>query len=443
MSLKFPDGFTFGYATSSYQIEGAVHDDGRTDSVWDTFCREPGRIADGSSGDTACDHYRLWPSDLDLLKSLGAGAYLFSTAWPRVMAGSKPNPAGLDFYSRLVDGLLERGITPFIKLYHWDLPQALQDKGGWINRDTASRFADYAAVTVRRLGDRVKRWVSHNEPWCVSMLGSQIGNFPPGHRDLKEALLVGHHLLLSHGMAADPIRAMGGAGTLYGYAPNYVPAYPATDRDEDIQAARRFEGYFNNWFIDPVFGLGYPEEMVRYYGSLVPEIKPGDMEAIAVVPDFLGINYYNSSVIHHRSGDWKPEIEDVPMPGVWKTADRDVWAPGLYDTLKAVNDRWKPKELFVTENGAATLDPEPENGTVADPDRVRYFREHLPEVLRAVNAGIPVKGYFAWSLMDNFEWDKGYTLRYGVTHVDFKTQKRTVKQSGHWLSELYRTKTLP
>lgn len=440
---RFPEDFVFGFATSSYQIEGGAHEGARSDSVWDTFCREPGRIRDGSTGDIACDHYHLWQKDLDLLKNLGAGAYLFSTAWPRVMTGNRINPEGIDFYSRLVDGLLARGITPFLKLYHWDLPQELQDRGGWTNRDTAYRFADYAAEVARRLGDRVKRWISHNEPWCVAMLGSQIGIFPPAHHDFKEALAVAHHLMLSHGLAAEPVRSQSGPDSLYGYAPNYIPAYPATGSGEDIQAARRFEGYFNDWFIDPVYGRGYPDEMVRYYADMMPEIKDGDMKIIAVEPDFLGINYYNASLIRHQSGDWKPEVENVPMPGVWKTADREVYPPGLYDTLKKVNERYQPRALFITENGAAVDDPEPENGVVKDPERVRFFREHLEQVHRAVSDGIPVKGYFAWSLMDNFEWDKGYTLRYGVTRVDFETRERIVKQSGLWLAELYKSRRWP
>ncbi len=436
MKFDFPKEFIFGFGTSSYQIEGAVKEGGREPSIWDTFCEIPGKIKDGSSGATACDHYHLYREDVKLMKSLNAGAYLFSIAWPRVMKGGVLNPEGIDFYSRLVDELLESGIEPFAKLYHWDLPQSLQDKGGWVNRDTVFLFAEYADAVSRKLGDRVKKWISHNEPWCVTFLGMHHGEFAPGYGDLKDTLTASHHLLLSHGLAAAPIR--GNADNVeYGIGPNYLPVYPASDSDEDNAAAARFDGYFNRWFFDPIFGKGYPNDMLEFYESSMPAVSDADIKAIAVPLDFIGVNYYNALVVKHSPEGGLLETESVPMQAVSHSADREVYPQGLYDTLMNIQSAYSPKAVYITENGAAFDDPSPADGRVHDESRVNFLREHFNIAHKAQQNGVPLKGFFVWSLLDNFEWSSGYSLKYGVVHVDMKTQKRTVKDSGFWCRDVF------
>ncbi len=436
MNTDFPEDFIFGFGTSSYQIEGAVSEGGREPSIWDTFCEMPGKIKDGSSGAAACNHYHLYKEDVKLMKTLNAEAYLFSIAWPRVMKGGVFNPEGIDFYSRLVDELLESGIEPFAKLYHWDLPQSLQDKGGWVNRDTAFRFTEYADAVSRKLGDRVKKWISHNEPWCVSFLGMLHGEFAPGYGDLKDTLTASHNLLLSHGLAAVPIRS--NVDKLeYGIGPNYLPVYPASDSDEDNAAAARFDGYFNRWFFDPVFGKGYPNDMLEFYGNSMPAVSDEDIKAIAVPLDFIGINYYNALMIKQSPGSGLLETESVPMQKVEHSADREIYPQGLYDTLMSIQSDYSPKAVYITENGAAFDDPAPADGRVHDESRVNFLRDHFSIAQKALQDGVPLKGFFVWSLLDNFEWSSGYSLKYGVVHVDMDTQKRTVKDSGFWCRDVF------
>ncbi|MBN2049082.1 MAG: beta-glucosidase [Spirochaetales bacterium] len=439
--MNFPEDFIFGFGTSSYQIEGATEEDGREPSIWDTFCARPGTIQDGSSGRHACDHYHRYREDAALLQSLSADAYCFSIAWPRVMKGNRINPAGFDFYSRLVDELLSRGIRPFAKLYHWDLPESLQSQGGWVSRDTSLRFADYTDQVTRVLGDRVKDWISHNEPWCAAFLGMYLGLFAPGYGTLSETLSAAHHILLSHGLAADPVRS-NVTGAAYGIGPNYIPVYPASDTEGDRSAATRFDGYFNRWFFDPVFGKGYPADMVEYYKKDMPDIRDGDMERIAVPLDFLGVNYYNALVVADDPGGPLPEARSVPMEGVEKTADREIYPRGLFDTLDTIHKTYKPKNIYITENGAAFDDSEPVDGVVDDRGRRAFLRDHLAVASEALATGIPVKGFFVWSLLDNFEWASGYTLRYGVVHVNFSDQTRTVKNSGYMLRDIFRSHRL-
>lgn len=430
-----PD-FRLGVATSSYQIEGAVHEDGRLFSVWDTFSHAPGRTKDGGTGDVACDHYHRYEEDLDLMEWLGVDAYRFSVAWPRVLPTGRGavNIKGLDFYDRLVDGLLSRKISPSVTLYHWDLPQALEDRGGWLNRDTASAFAEFSGLVADRLGDRVDLWLTHNEPWCQAFLGYEIGLFPPGRRDFRQALLCAHHLLLSHGLAVMALRSRVAAPV--GIAPNFMPAYPATNREEDILAARRQDGYFNRWFIEPALGLGYPKDMVALYGDLMPSGAQDDLPTIAQPIDVVGVNYYERCIIKEDLADPVLRRTFVTPDGP-RTADREIFPPGISDVLQRLQSEYRVPRIVVTENGAATPASEsPDEGQVDDAMRVEFFRAHLEELARCRQAGVPVDTYFAWSLMDNFEWSEGYTLRYGVFHVDFDTQKRTPKASAHFLRSL-------
>ena len=425
----FPDHFLFGVATSSYQIEGAAHEDGRGASIWDTFCAEPGRVLDASNGDVACDHYHLWPSDLDLIRSLGADAYRFSIAWPRIQPDGKGaiNPAGLDFYERLVDGMLERGLQPYATLYHWDLPQTLQDEGGWANRDTAFRFAEYARVVAERLGSRVQSYATLNEPWCSSILSYEIGEHAPGLRDRKLALAAAHHLMLGHGEA---IAAMRGIvpDTKLGIVLNLQPAYPASDRPEDVAAARFSDGSFNRWFLDPILRAEYPADMWEAYGENVPHVHEGDLTRIAQPIDFLGVNYYSRSV-NGAAGSVKPAESSYTHMG-W-----EVYPQGLTDLLVRLKDEYPVSSLYITENGAAY--PDRLSGSeVHDPERVKYFQLHLAAVAEAVQQGVPVDGYFAWSLMDNFEWAHGYDKRFGLVYVDYATQQRTLKDSARWYQGL-------
>ena len=434
MAEGFPADFVWGVSTSAYQIEGAVRAGGRGESIWDRFARTPGNVKDDSSGDVACDHYRRCRDDIELMRELGITAYNFSVAWPRVIPGGagQVNPDGLGFYDRLVDMLLEAGIIPFLKLYHWDLPQALQDRGGWDNRDTAYVFADYADVVARCLGDRVTYWITHLEPWVVAFMGHYQGVFAPGVKNLRVALQVAHHLLLSHGLAVPAIRQWVSSDAQVGISPNLCPAYPASDKEVDDRAARRFDGYFNRWFLDPLARRGYPEDMWEYYGTQVPEVVPGDLDIIAVPIDFLGVNYYNRAHVVDDLDGPVPGTRDVDDPTRQRTADREIYPEGLYDTLWRLHQEYPFEALYITENGAAFSDEMTGDGRVHDKGRIEFLATHLAQAARALEDGVGLEGYFVWSLMDNFEWAQGYTQRYGITHVDYTTQARTMKDSGYW-----------
>lgn len=430
-------GFQLGVATSSYQIEGAVAEDGRGPSIWDDFTHTPGTIKDATTGDVACDHYHRYLEDVTLLDWLGLDAYRFSIAWPRVLAEGRGavNEKGLDFYERLVDALLERGISPCATLYHWDLPSALEARGGWLARDTAEAFAEYSAVVARRLGDRVALWLTHNEPWCQAFLGYQIGMFAPGKRDIGQALLCAHHLLVSHGLSVQALRSH--VRTPVGIAPNFMPAHPASGSPEDAAAAWRQDGYFNRWFLEPVLGLGYPADMLELYGGLMPSVPPGDQRLIAQPIDVVGVNYYERAICAHEDNGSLLRLRRIRQTDLPRTADREIYAPGLREILDRLHTTYRVPRIVVTENGAASrADEAVDAGRVHDPVRVAFLRDHLQQVAEARRAGVPVDGYFAWSLMDNFEWSEGYTLRYGVVHVDFDTQRRTPKDSALFLRSL-------
>lgn len=435
---SFPKDFIFGTATSSYQIEGAASEYGRTPSIWDDFTKIPGKIIDNSNGDIACDHYHKYKTDMDLIKNIGLSAYRFSTSWSRVIpkANGKINMKGMDFYDKLVDNMLEKEIEPFLTLYHWDLPSYLQDKGGWLNRDTTKAFQDYAYIMTEKLGDRVNKWMTHNEMWCTSFLSHHIGMFAPGEKNIQNGFTVAHNVLLSHGLA---VKAMRDSNTniKVGIAPNYLPCYPATESSQDKKAAQIYDGYFNRWFLDPLAGRGYPEDIVKIADKNMPKMEQGDMDTIAVKCDFLGVNYYNTNwYSYDESIQFLPCRKNQP-DGLWFTADRDVYAPGLLNSLKRINNDYDFKDLYITENGAAFEDKieMDSNGkkVVHDEGRVRFYKEHFYQAQLAIENGIPLKGYFVWSLMDNFEWASGYTLRYGMHYTDYKTQERIQKDSAKWL----------
>ncbi|MEV4876613.1 GH1 family beta-glucosidase [Streptomyces cyaneofuscatus] len=435
----FPADFTWGVATAAYQIEGAVTEDGRSPSIWDTFSHTPGTIDGGDTGDVACDHYHRVPEDIGLIKQVGADAYRFSVAWPRVVPGGDGpvNKAGLDFYDRLVDGLLEAGVTPFATLYHWDLPQVLQDRGGWTVRETSEHFAAYASHVVERIGDRVKDWATLNEPLCSAWIGHLEGRMAPGLTDLTAAVNASYHLHLGHGLAVQAIRAASSDARV-GIVNNLSPIVPASTSEADIAAARRADGHINRWWLDPILGRGYPQDMVETYGVELP-VRPGDLETIAAPLDWLGLNYYFRQIVTADPSGPAPGFTQVPVvDGRHTYMDWEVYADGLEQLLLRLTEEYGVERIYVTENGSAYQDTVAADGSVHDPERVRYLEEHLAACARAVAKGAPLAGYFAWSLLDNFEWAYGYDKRFGLVHVDYATQRRTVKSSGRRYAELIR-----
>ncbi len=424
---RFPSDFHWGVATSAYQIEGAAAVDGRGPSIWDTFAHTPGKTRGGDHGDVACDHYHRYPQDFDLIAGLGLNAYRFSIAWPRVQPQGKGawNAKGLAFYDRLVDALLERGITPHATLYHWDLPQALQDEGGWLNRDTALRFTDYAVTMGLRLGDRVAAISTHNEPWCTAHLGHHSGQFAPGLKDPQAAVQVAHHLLLSHGLALQAMRAAGVKVPL-GIVLNQSPAVPATDRATDLALAEREYALFVRWFMDPIFLKRYPTASGVH---LYPQVRENDFDAIAQPLDFLGINYYTRIWVSSEEPPRPaPRLDGVTDMG-W-----EVYPQGLADLLTGIHREYRLPPIYITENGMANADTLVD-GQVHDAQRIAYLKGHLEALSRAIEAGVDVRGFFYWSLLDNYEWDSGYGKRFGLVHVDYATQQRTLKDSANWYRE--------
>ena len=443
MNLTFPQNFVWGAATASYQIEGAWNEDGKGESIWDRFSHTPGNVLNGDTGDVACEHYHRWREDIALMKSLGLHAYRFSIAWPRIFPGGRGtvNSAGLDFYSRLVDGLLDAGITPYVTLYHWDLPQALQDEGGWPIRATAAAFADYADTVSRALGDRVKHWSTFNEPWVSAFIGHWEGRHAPGHTDLHEALATAHHLLLAHGLSMPRIRA-NCPDAQVGITLNLTPHMPASPSTADRAAARFADGHNNRWFLDPVTGRGYPQDMIDRFGDALAFVQPDDMDTIAAPIDFLGVNYYTRGIA--RAGI--DEAENAPRAEIRgdeiTEMDWEVYPQGLYDLLGRLHFEYRFPAIYITENGAAFADTVGADGSVDDPARLSYIKRHLEMAHRAIAAGVPLKGYFVWSLLDNFEWALGYSKRFGIIYVDYQTQKRTLKSSAKWYRQVIQENTL-
>ena len=462
----FPDRFVFGAATAAFQIEGAHLTDGRTDSIWDTFCRVPGAVINGDDGSVACDHYHRYRDDVAMMADLGLQSYRFSTSWARVQPdGGRLNPAGLDFYSRLVDELLARDILPWLTLYHWDLPQAIEDEGGWRNRDTAHRFRDYALAVHAALGDRVTVWTTLNEPWCASFVGHVAGAHAPGMQDPAAGLAAMHHLLLAHGETVQALRSADPDLRL-GITLNLAPVKPADpDRAEDVDAARRIDGQANRIFLDPILRGTYPDDVLADVDGLGLDevVRPGDLSVISAPIDVLGVNYYQGETV----SDQPPPVAvsndaptDRPIRSPFPAADGVCMHPqpypttgmgwsiqpdGLHELLVRVHrDYTEPAgvELYVTENGVAFDDQESADGSVDDQDRVDYLRAHLAAVLDAVDDGVPVRGYFYWSLLDNFEWAWGYAKRFGIVRVDYDTQVRTPKASARAYAEVISDRAL-
>jgi len=436
---RLPTDFLFGVATAAYQIEGSVDRDGRKPSIWDAFSHMPGRVAGGDTGDVACDHYRLWEQDLDLIASLGVGAYRFSIAWPRVIPdGRGPvNDKGLDFYDRLTDGLVARGIRVFPTLYHWDLPLALQGYGGWTARDTAQAFADYTDVIVRRLGDRIDALATFNEPWCSCYHSHLNGVHAPGERSMDAALAAVHVTNLAHGLGVQAARAVR-SDLPMGIVLNAVSIYPASDTPEDLAAAERAFQFNNGVFFSPIFAGRYDDEFMAALGDKLP-LRDGDLDTIRQPLDWWGFNYYLPVKLGH---DPKPDAvfpATVSIPATSGDFHTDLgWeidAKGLSHLLRQVYGRYDLPPCYITENGAC-YNHDIVDGVVDDQPRLDYLRDHIGDVADAVDQGIPVRGYFAWSLMDNFEWAEGYAMRFGIVHVDYATQARTIKKSGHWYRAL-------
>jgi beta-glucosidase len=440
-SIRFPEGFLWGAATSAYQIEGSPLADGSGASIWHRFSHTPGLVANGDTGDVACDHYRRWRDDVALMRELGLGAYRFSIAWGRILpeGSGRVNSAGVDFYARLVDALLEAGVRPMVTLYHWDLPAALEDRGGWLNPDTPEWFAEYAAAVVRALDDRVDLWVTLNEPWVVVDGGYLHGKLAPGHRSLFEAPIAAHHLLIAHAAAVEAYRAEG--RNEIGIVVNLEPKHALTDSDSDRAARDRADVYMNHWFLDPVLLGAYPGPMSSLFGAAWPDIPAPDLERIRQPIDFVGVNYYTRAVVFNAPTWLPPGVGRAIVPHRTHTMTGwEVYPEGLTETLVAVRERYGDLPLYVTENGAAFYDPPVVDGDRAeDPLRVAYLRDHVRAALRAIGEGVNLRGYFVWSLLDNFEWAHGYDIRFGLVHVDYSTQKRTLKQSARFFSDVIRS----
>ena len=432
-AIEFPSEFLWGCATSAYQIEGSPLADGAGPSIWQRFCHTPGLVRDGDTGDIACDHYRRSLEDVALMRRLGLTAYRFSIAWGRLLPQGRGgvNTAGLDFYDRLVDALLANGIEPMVTLYHWDLPATLDDLGGWLNPDIPKWFAEYAAIAFRRLDDRVKLWATLNEPWVVADGGYLHGVLAPGHRNRFEPPIVTHQLLCAHGAAVQAYRSEG--RHRIGIVVNLEPKYPASDSAEDRAATERADAYMNRQYLDPLFHGRYPDEMSDIFGDAWPRWPQEELDAIRQPIDFLGVNYYTRSVVRADAGAWLLRAAPVRQKqATYTETGWEVFARGLTDTLVRVKERYGNPPLYVTENGAAFFDPPTVEGDrLADPLRVDYLQRHVEAVHAAIAAGVDVRGYFAWSLLDNFEWSLGYSKRFGIVHVDFATQKRTLKDSAH------------
>ncbi len=439
--LSFPHDFIWGAATAAYQIEGAWDAGGKGESIWDRFSHTPGMILNGDTGDLAADHIHRYQEDIGLMQELGLAAYRLSVSWPRILPAGRGqvNPAGLDFYDRLIDALLAAGIRPFITLYHWDLPQALQDAGGWQNRDTAYWFRDYADVLAQRLGDRISNWITHNEPWVTAFLGHYFGIHAPGLHSLDATLSTAHHLLLSHGLALEPLRYHGSESTQVGITLDISPAEPASDSAGDEEAARRQDGIRHRLFLDPLFRGRYPEDMADLFDGQGLDRPADDLRIISQPIDFLGLNYYTRAIVK-AAGSSAPFRIDRVQPAGAEFTDMgwEVYPTGLYDALMRVHRDYAPSRLYVTESGAAFSDVADSDGQVRDPRREAFLREHFIQAHRAIAGGVPLKGYFVWSLLDNFEWAFGYSKRFGLIWVNFETQQRIIKQSGRWFAGVTR-----
>ena len=427
----FPPGFVWGTATAAYQVEGAAAEDGRGESIWDRFCAAEGKVRNGDDGSVACDFYHRYRDDVALMRELGVNGFRLSVSWPRIVPQGRgaPNAAGLDFYDRLVDELLAAEIEPFVTLYHWDLPQALEEEGGWPARGTVEAFADYVEAVAARLGDRVRHWITHNEPRVAAWLGYGWGMHAPGRTSERDALAAAHHLLLSHGRAVEILRRDVPEASV-GITLDVFPVYPASESEHDVEAARHFDGMHNRWFLDPIFRGAYPADLVEHFGPNVPPVEDGDLKLIAAPLDFIGVNYYRREVVARSENGG---ARTVHMPDSdYTDMGWEVSPEGLYDLLRSLTDEYGPDAIYVTENGAAYGDLRAHDGSVRDPERQDYLEEHINVIGRAVADGVPIAGYFVWSFLDNFEWSHGYSKRFGIVYVDYPTLARIPKSSFYW-----------
>lgn len=436
MFIQFPKNFVWGCATASYQVEGAAHEDGRGLSIWDVYSHVKGNIVNGDTGDIACDHYHLFRNDIRLMKELGIGSYRFSIAWSRIYpdASGTVNKKGLQFYQDLVDELLANGIEPVITLYHWDLPQWIQEEGGWAGPTVVDHFVTYARTVFEALGDRVKKWITHNEPWVVAFIGHYIGRHAPGHNDLSEAVRVSHNLILSHAMAVLLFREMFGNDGEIGITLNLYPVDAAADSPEDLDAARFVDGYHNRWFLDPVFKGKYPEDIYGFFNKETGfEVSAKDMEIIGRSKiDFLGINYYFRRVVRKKETDGPFKYEEVKPDGKYTDMGWEVYPQGLYQLLMQIKNDYGDPRILITENGMAYGENMEKEARIKDQERIDFLKDHFIEAAHAISDGVRLEGYYVWSLMDNFEWGFGYSKRFGIIDVDFRTLERTWKDSARW-----------
>ncbi len=430
LKSKFPSDFTWGVATAAFQIEGGGQSDGKGASIWDRFCEQPNAIADASNGLVACDHYNKWRDDIEMISDLGVNAYRLSISWPRVQPSGQGawNSKGMDFYERIIDALLEKNIAASVTFNHWDLPDALQQMGGWANRDSVHRFVDYAQTVARRLGDRVHSYTTHNEPWVIAQLGHETGIFAPGIKHRGLAAQVSHHLLLSHGLTLQALRAEHQTAKL-GIVLNLAPMHAATQSPEDLKQTKLEDGRLLRWYMDPLFKGHYPADVLEFLGHDAPQIAPGDMAHIQQPLDFLGVNYYSRSVVS-AAGTWDVQKGGLPLTDMqW-----EVYPQGLTELLVRLHGDYPLPAVYITENGAAFKD-EVINGSVHDTNRIEYLQQHIAALANAMDQGVPIAGYMVWSLMDNFEWASGYEKRFGIVHIDYETQKRTLKDSALWYKQ--------
>ena len=439
--ITFPEGFIWGTASASYQVEGATCEDGRAESIWDRYCKIPGNVDNGDTGDVACDHYHRFREDVALMKQMGMKGYRFSIAWPRIFSDpeSQPNPKGLRFYSDLVDALLEAGITPYVTLYHWDLPQAMQDIGGWANPQMPQYFLQYAQAVMAHLGDRVRHWITLNEPYCAAFLGNYEGRQAPGLRDFSTALRVAYYQYVGHGLVVKHFRESGLPGEI-GIALNLMGRLPFSDCPEDIAAAQRGDGYLNRWFVEPIMKGTYPEDMVAWYTAKGVTLPPFAKEELALMSqplDFIGLNYYNDFYVKNAPQRWPVEFA-IHNPRFMPVNDRNwpITEEGFYHMLMRMKNEYGIQKILITENGTATNEVADCDGAVRDPQRVDYLKRHLRQMHRAMAEGVEVVGYMQWSFSDNFEWSFGYHSRFGLVYIDFATQERIVKESGHWYGQM-------
>jgi beta-glucosidase len=445
--ITFPENFLWGAATAAYQIEGAWNKHGKGESTWDRFAHTPGKIRNNDAGDVANDHYRLWKQDIRLMQKIGLKAYRFSISWPRVLPAGrgKVNQKGLDFYNKLVDGLLAAGIVPFVTLNHWDLPQTLEDEGGWPVRSTAAAFVEYTDIITRSLGDRVKNWITHNEPAVVAWMGYATGVHAPGLRDYSLGVRAAHHLLLSHGQAV-PVVRRNSPNAEVGITLDISWRVPASNSRADRELVRANDGLWFRWFADPLYGRGYPSDKIEDLArkSALPDgldfVHAGDLHTIATPTDFLGMNYYSRTVFRAHGEDNDPQLVFPPpkTPEHWTEMNWEVYPDGLSNILGRVYLNYQPQKMYVTENGASYSTPPDETGNVPDEYRINYLRAHFAAAYRAIQAGVPLAGYFVWSLMDNFEWSWGYAQRFGIIWVDYESQKRILKDSAKWYKRVIR-----